>query len=187
LYHVCKQGKIIDMSVKFEYILSDERQTSLNKICLEFRRTRKEKALRIIISVVLFLMAIMFFVMSRIQLLSLWVGLFFIFLIFLIYFGHRIEFWFSRRRFQKSIFRNEKITNILSEEGFTELTGKSEVKYKWEIFDKAIETSDYFMLNSQNVKIIIPKAHLIEGTIEEAEAIIKRHIQLNSQRCSKLF
>ncbi len=167
------------MSVKFEFVLSDEWLASAIAVRLKYRsRFHIEKPVKIVASFILAIMAIMlFFATPALGVKVFLTGAFFIALIFVMFNAHKVDYWLAKRRFKKSPFRNERCTVSLSEDGLLEITGKSEHKLKWSTFVKAFRADDDFMLLQYDKQIIwLPKKALIEGTVEEAESIIKSHV-----------
>jgi hypothetical protein len=180
------------MSVKFKYVLSDEWISSFIPIYFKYRsKFRFEKPLKIIISIILALLAIMLFstipFMPEMGLKSFLVGMFFVILIFLVFYAHKIDYWLNMRSFQKAPFRNEQCIITLSDDGFGKVTDKSEVKSKWSTFYKAFQIDNGFILFYYPNSIVwLPKTALFEGTLEETDSIIKTHIKNYENKLSNV-
>lgn len=76
------------------------------------------------------------------------VAAFFVPLIFLLAFGHHLDLWWVRRRFQKSPYANEDedLRVEISDEGFQAKSPKQDTKLTWAVFTKVVHFQDGFLL-----------------------------------------
>lgn len=90
-------------------------------------------------------------------------GLFFVGVCFLLFFGHHIDFWWMRRSLRKWKFRDETIAVAFTDEGVHSESSKHEATLRWPSFTKAIHFHDGFLLldGSRNVHWI-PAASIVE-------------------------
>lgn len=95
----------------------------------------------------------------------------------LLVFAQRLDEWMIGRRFRKSPYRDERLKIQLSPEGFAVRGTITSAQLTWAAFTGARRFADGFLLyQGPGVFNWLPFGAIVEGTVDEAEALIRAHI-----------
>lgn len=157
------------MNVRFEFILDGGFLEAGLRRYYRQRSNFLSMALKIPVSVLLGVLAILMLVAGRY-----WFTAFFISLIFLLFFSRRIDYWIMKRRLKKSPFNNSRLQVSLTQEGFHAISDKSDVSLKWSAFTRAVRFRDGFLLlQGPSAFNWLPQSAMIEGSVEEVDRLLK--------------
>ncbi len=98
--------------------------------------------------------------------------------IILMLYGHKLDYVLLKSRFRQSPFINEEVEITISDEGYHELSNKSESKSLWSVFTKAVVFSDGFLLlQGPGLFNWLPVKNITQGSPQELNQLIKNNIK----------